>query len=85
MNRVDAPFTPEQVESLNAYQHAGIFHEFTCGGKHEAGVVLGPGLVFEPAVLLVATVDGWVCSQSCGYTQTWAHSFMADDTWRSLG
>jgi hypothetical protein len=28
---------------------------------------------------LVATTDGWTCPQEgCGYTQAWAHDFMAD-------
>lgn len=29
---VYAPFTPEQIESLNRYQPSGVFHPFTCGG-----------------------------------------------------
>lgn len=72
MRRVDAPFTPDQVESLNAYQVAGVFHEFTCGGDH------------DESAMLLATTDGWVCSTLCGYTQSWAHEWMADWSWKAF-
>lgn len=59
-----APWTPEQVEALNAYQQLGYVHEFTCPESHEDRTLLaGP--------------NGWVCLR-CGYTQDWAHEFMAD-------
>lgn len=62
-----APFTDAQVEQLNRYQGSGVMHEFTCGRPHPAHVTL------------VATNDGWVCPDpTCGYTQNWAHAFMAD-------
>jgi len=28
--KIQSPFTPEQVESLNKYQNEGRFHPFTC-------------------------------------------------------
>lgn len=73
---IKAPFTDEQVKTLNEYQKCGMMHPFTCcspedipeclrtkGGPHEG--------------LLVATTEGWVCP--CGkYKQDWAHEFMAD-------
>jgi hypothetical protein len=66
--RIKAPFTPDQVTVLNAYQQAGLMHPFTCSNHrapdHGAGCVL------------VATVRGWVCPY-CDYTQDWAHTFMA--------
>jgi hypothetical protein len=66
-----APFTSEQVDALNAFQKSGRMHPFTCGGEHVSG---GP--------YLVARRDGWHCSdpyaEGCGYTQNWAHAFMAD-------
>lgn len=70
---VTAPFTPEQVESLNGYQSSGVMHEFTCGvGGHSHG-------------RLRATVDGWWCDfQGCDYTQDWAHAFMANGAWHEM-
>jgi hypothetical protein len=70
-----APFTPGQVESLNAYQHCGVLHPFTCGRdrtdeKHADGDVL------------VATEAGWHCP-SCDYAQSWCHDWMADWSWKS--
>lgn len=63
MDKIEKPFTPEQVEALNKYQEEGRFHPFTCGNdsRHRN---------------LVATTDGWKCLD-CGYTQDWAHGFMA--------
>lgn len=70
---VTAPWTPEQVESLNGYQRSGVMHEFTCGvGGHSHGA-------------LRATPDGWVCDfERCDYRQDWAHPFMADGGWREM-
>lgn len=71
-----AIFTPEQVKSLNDYQHSGAFHPFTCGGDRTDEKHLdGEGL-------LVATEDGWVCPY-CPYQQNWAHQGMLDDSWRN--
>lgn len=64
----EAPFTPEQVESLNGFQKCGCVHPFTCGGD-------------KCRSDLVATEEGWVCP-NCDYTQNWAHEFMADGSWR---
>ncbi len=69
--KVFAPFTPDQVASLNGYQASGRFAEFTCGNGQCPG---------DQAVL-VAAEDGWHCP-SCSYTQDWAHQPMADGTWR---
>lgn len=64
------PWTPAQVENLNAYQRAGYFHPFTCGRRDEHRD--NPGV-------LVATADGWHCpADGCPYVQGWAHGFMAD-------
>jgi hypothetical protein len=64
---VRVPFTNDQVASLNAYQAAGSAHPFTCGtdGCRE---------------VLRAERDGWCCPR-CGYSQDWAHVFMADWSW----
>lgn len=60
-----APFTPEQVERLNAYQFDPPFefHTYTCGRDHEW------------YVRLVARERGWICPlDTCDYTQSWAHA-----------
>jgi hypothetical protein len=68
MTKFKAPWSLEQTQHLNDFQHASLYHPFTCrnrgDGEHE-----GEGL-------LRATTDGWVCP-SCDYTQDWAHPFMA--------
>lgn len=65
MERIHAPWTPEQVAALNSWQRTGYLHPFTCGKNSEHRV-------------LVATPDGWMC-EDCDYRQDWAHAFMADD------
>ena len=72
-SRVTAPFTPDQVASLNAFQASDVTHPFTCGND------LCPVAGGEHASL-IAGEDGWHC-WACDYTQNWAHSFMADMSW----
>lgn len=68
-------FTPDEVESLNAYQQARVMHPFTCGGdRTDDNHLDGEGL-------LVATVDGWSCPY-CPYTQSWAHDWMKNWKWK---
>jgi hypothetical protein len=70
---VVAPFTPEQVASLNAYQEAGVMHPFTCDNEMHG----------SREFVLVATETGWRCrSRWCDYYQTWAHAAMADWSWQ---
>jgi hypothetical protein len=65
-----APFTPDEVASLNGFQEACVWHPFTCGND-------------DCGHILVATEGGWTCPrQGCGYTQDWAHAFMADWRWK---
>lgn len=73
--RLDAPWTDEQVEALNRFQASGVMHGFTCGGSVHDNQPLGTS---RP--LLLARRDGWVCvgGVDCDYRQSWAHSFMAD-------
>jgi hypothetical protein len=67
---IHAPWTPEQVRNLNAFQSGGGMHPFTCGKDHGA-----------QAMALIARTDGWHCSAPpCDYRQDWAHAFMADPT-----
>lgn len=63
-----APFTAEQVRSINGFQKAGIFHPLTCGND---------GCDAD----LVVRFEGMRCP-ACGYEQDWVHDFMADGTWR---
>lgn len=67
-NHVRAPWTPKQVEALNAYQAGETDgHPYTCP-MHSCG-----------HVLLVATPDGWRCREPiCDYRQDWAHAWTAD-------
>lgn len=70
---VRAPWTPSQVESLNQFQRARNFHPFTHtrseGGEEE---------------VLVATMDGWVCTEHPDYEQDWAWPWMADGSWKTM-
>lgn len=64
---VDAPWTPQQVAALERWQLAGHVHPFTCVA------VAHP----DKTVNLVPFPEGWRCPE-CGYTQTWAYSYMLD-------
>ena len=67
--KVKAPFTDDQVRSINAYQKSGAFHPFTCGTEGCQGI-------------LRATREGMVCDTCRQWTQDWVHDFMADWSWR---
>lgn len=80
-DRVEAPFTPDQVMALIDYQ-CGLgkwknqpMHEFTCQNRTDGnhGRLNGPGF----NGMLIPTVRGWICP-FCDYTQNWAHRFMAE-------
>lgn len=71
MERTQPPWNQEQVDALNAFQHAGMFHPFTCGLDHT-----NPEHLDGEGVLL-ATKDGWVCPY-CPYRQGWAWKFMLE-------
>ena len=61
--RIHAPFTPAQVEALNAFTRAAhVRHQ-----SPRTGRLCG----LEPE----ATAAGWRCR--CGWRQYWAWSFMA--------
>ena len=82
MPKSNPPFTEEQVELLNKFQHSGKFHSFTCDGKPYIINKLQPGMdrskkLCPKSGVLIATIDGFVCP--CGtYTQDWAHDFMLE-------
>lgn len=67
-DKIQAPFTNEQVEALNAWQQRPGVHPFTCPNDHTDSTA---------EYVLVATTDGWTCpDERCDYTQHWAHRFM---------
>lgn len=67
-----APWTEDQVASLNAYQEESESSPFVCmNGGH----------------ILVAAEDGWFCEICKGFcninvTQNWCHDWMADWSWK---
>lgn len=65
-----APWTPEQIASLNDFQDSGCFHPYTCFDGHD----------------LVATESGWTCpaceAEGKKYHQDWCMDFMANGEWR---
>jgi len=68
LDRAEAPWNDEQVASLNAYQAADFVHPFTS----------------PQGASLRATAAGWVEHDGGPVVQKWAHSFMADWSWRDL-
>jgi hypothetical protein len=77
MSDIRAPFTPEQVAALNQFQNVRWFHSFTCARRVDHPACSG---------VLIATTEGWHCpAASCGYTQDWAHGFMANPTFLERG
>jgi hypothetical protein len=67
---VQIPWTSDQVESLNGWQHCRQVHPFT-GSEGPDG----------ENVVLIATSNGWVEREGGPVVQTWAHVFMADWSW----
>ena len=71
--QVNAPWTDDQVASLNGWQACGYVHPFT--GER------GPN---GEETLLIATSAGWVEREGGPVVQTWAHNFMADWSWKAM-
>lgn len=63
--KITAPWTQKEVNALNHFQAIDLMHPFTCPNH-------------DSETLLVATVDGWVCSKDCGYHQNWAWQVMTE-------
>jgi hypothetical protein len=57
---VFAPWTDEQVKSINEFQASGKMHPLTCGNRDRAP--------------LIAYTDGLACS-FCDYRQNWCPEF----------
>ena len=66
-DKVFAPFTDEQVASINAYQAYDICCPFCCADR-------------DCLAVLQATPGGMVCPR-CGSRREWVYWFMADWTW----
>ena len=65
-HKTHAPWTFEEVRALNQWQKRGDIHPFMCGGLSNGA---------SCATDLLATTNGWVCPNGCGYTQDWAYGF----------
>ena len=79
--KVLAPFTDDQVASLNAYQESEHVHPYTCGSQS------CPGRDVAGDLPMAADRGGLHCiGGACGmaYTQTWAHAWTADWSWRAV-
>lgn len=63
-----APWTEEEVASLNAYQASGHFHEYTG----------------ENGKALIATKNGWVAVEGGPVVQTSAHEWITNGKWRLI-
>lgn len=72
---IEAPFTDDQLDSLNSYQLFGAMHPFTCPDR-------GDDRHGDNESRLVALPGGWQC-MFCDYRQNWAHTFMGDWSWRN--
>lgn len=78
-----APFTPDQVANINAFQDRGRMHPFTCMSPEEISECLRASKIIDDKIIngtsegiLLATTEGFICP--CGkYTQDWCHDFMA--------
>lgn len=70
IDKIEPPWTKEQVRALNRYQRGGWMHPFTCGSGHRTDEHH-----LDKQGVLVATESGWLCP-FCDYEQDWAHSFM---------
>jgi hypothetical protein len=71
-NHINAPWTDDQVRSLNDYQEASYFHPFTYGEGEEK-------------VDLIATREGWIAKRGGPVVQTWAHEFTCNWQWQTAG
>lgn len=81
---IRAPFTPDQVESINACQQTdGPWHPLTCGNDDcprpwhydTKGIP-----VYQEESVLIATRSGLRCPR-CNYRQEYAYRGMGDWSW----
>jgi hypothetical protein len=75
-NKVDAPWTDKQIQSLNTYQHSGYGHPYTCPLAHSK--------VIKNYQILVATREGWLCPTALNSqpVQMWAWKDHTNWAWK---
>jgi hypothetical protein len=73
MSIIKAPWSDEQVTSLNAYQNCNECHPFT-GTRKPNG----------DETPLIATPAGWIEEENGPVVQDWAHSWMLNWEWRTM-
>jgi hypothetical protein len=73
MSIIKAPWSDEQVTSLNAYQNCNECHPFT-GTRKPNG----------DETPLIATPAGWIEEENGPVVQDWAHSWMTNWEWRTM-
>lgn len=66
MDKIEAPFTKEQIHALIVYQASAAFHPYTCPNRGD-----GEHLMEQHEGMLYPTRNGLICA-FCGYLQTWA-------------
>lgn len=66
---VVAPFTEDQVNSINSYQSSGVGHPFTCPHCRNN---------------LIAYAHGLNCCGCGKWFTTWVHGFMANWEWNYI-
>jgi len=74
MIAVNAPWTDDQVASLNAFQNDERNHPFTGRRKTDGS-----------NTLLIATPSGWIEEKGGPVVQAWAHDWMANWEWQTPG
>jgi hypothetical protein len=72
MITIDAPWTDDQVASLNAYQESEKNHPFTGNRKPDGS-----------ETILIATPNGLVEEEGGPIVQTWAHSWAVNWEWQT--
>ena len=72
--RLIAPWTDDQVTTLNRFQTESGLHPFTCMSRVSDRGDTAHG---DSRGILIATRHGWVC-KGCTYTQNWAYEHMAN-------
>lgn len=80
-----APWTDEQIESINNYQQSGCWFELTCGTleKHpKENSPFDTECTFPIPGVLIATRDYLYCPL-CDYKQYWVFENLTDNTWQA--
>lgn len=66
----ESPWTPEEVDHINAWQDCEYVHPYTCPCDHPET---------DDEVLLAADETGLHCPEpSCEYEQSWVHRTTSD-------